>query len=823
MKMTNELMHDASDLKTLQSAADLAAKAIPPVWPLASSVAVNPFLGQTHKSLAQTGALLGRIAGASVTMPRSWFQERVASGVISDDDLQDALANTSEFLRPANLTALKVAALAKETKVTALPTIADLAAEVSGIDWPNLIAERFGAWAGGYFDEGQALWAAPRGRSAYAAWRAVASHDLTPEIIGLTGFASHVSEAPERAGDARLRVAKSLDLDAEATATYFHQMLMTLGGWAQYARCKLWQAELADSKDDTVTDFLTIRLIWEEALFIKYAKLISEKWLAVRAKLASPLEATPDLVTDAILQEAAERSAQRALAALLATPSAKPKASRPSVQMAFCIDVRSEVFRRALEAVNPEIQTLGFAGFFGLTLSHKRFASDIEELRLPVLLNPGLKTRSGGAEVAGAEHIARVKARAKRAWGRFKLAAVSSFAFVEATGPIYLGKLLKDAVGRHSLPSLNDPAPRFDPALDLVSRTKAGETVLRAMSLTNNFARIVILAGHGASVVNNPHASSLHCGACGGYSGEVNARLLALLLNDPEVRSGLIVQGIAIPADTMFLGALHDTTTDHVTLYTDDHPIGSHAKEIEHATVWLAAAGKRTRGERALRLPRADKESAIVSRSRDWSETRPEWALAGCKAFIAAPRLRTTGKDLGGSTFLHDYDWQDDKGFGILELIMTAPVVVASWISLQYYGSTVAPEVFGGGNKTLHNVIGGIGVVEGNGGLLRVGLPWQSVHDGECYVHEPLRLSVCIEAPREAMNEILRRHADVRALFDNRWLHLFALDEHGRMAWRYGGDLKWTAMSDTASQSNNRNSKLDAKTYSKQLVKEPTV
>jgi hypothetical protein len=54
----------------------------------------------------------------------------------------------------------------------------------------------------------------------------------------------------------------------------------------------------------------------------------------------------------------------------------------------------------------------------------------------------------------------------------------------------------------------------------------------------------------------------------------------------------------------------------------------------------------------------------------------------------------------------------------VLELIMTAPVVVASWISLQYYGSSVAPEAFGGGNKLIHNVVGGIGVVEGNGGSL---------------------------------------------------------------------------------------------------------
>jgi uncharacterized protein len=129
---------------------------------------------------------------------------------------------------------------------------------------------------------------------------------------------------------------------------------------------------------------------------------------------------------------------------------------------------------------------------------------------------------------------------------------------------------------------------------------------------------------------------------------------------------------------------------------------------------------------------------------------------------------------------------------------------------LQYYGSTVAPEAFGGGNKLLHNVTGGIGVVEGNGGQLRAGLPWQSVHDGERYAHEPLRLSVLIEAPREAMTDILRRHQSVRALFDNGWLHLFALNDEGRMAWRYAGDLHWTEMGDVASATQKPRVKLDS-------------
>ncbi len=780
--------------KLLQAAADCAARSIPPVWPLASSVAVNPFIGQTGERLAIAGARLARVAGVSVTMPRRWYREKISSSEISEEDLSAALLCAPANLRPAHLTALKAAAATDISEPKALPTIADLAAEVSGIDWPGIIAERFSAWAAGYFDEGQALWAAPRGRNAYAAWQAVATHDLTPEIAGLTGFALHVAEAPDTSLAAIERAATQLGLQAAGTETYFHQLLMTLGGWAQVARYKLWQAELGGGSDSTVTDFLAIRLIWEEVLSLRYGPKFVAHWEGVKAAHAIPLQATADLVIDTILQEAAERSAQRALAKTLAKQSQKPNENRPFLQAAFCIDVRSEVFRRALESVSPQIQTIGFAGFFGMSTAHRRFASHIEELRLPVLLNPSVKSCTVTPTLAVTEQSARIKARATRAWGRFKLAAVSSFAFVEATGPIYVGKLLSDALGVNRTPMPNDPVPRFDPSLDFATRIKTAGTVLRAMSLTTGFARLVLIAGHGANVVNNPHASGLHCGACGGYSGEVNARLLVGLLNDPDVRAGLANDGIEIPADTFFLAALHDTTSDRITLYDKDHSSNAHQKDIAQTETWLAAAGKLARGERALRLPRAGLENSVFRRSHDWAETRPEWALAGCSAFIAAPRTRTVGKNLEGRAFLHDYDWKQDKSFRVLELILTAPVVVASWISLQYFGSTVAPEVFGGGNKLLHNVTGGIGVVEGNGGLLRVGLPWQSVHDGKNYRHQPLRLSVCIEAPRAAIADVLRRYDNVRALFDNGWLHLFALDEEGRMAWRYAGDLKWAGM-----------------------------
>lgn len=783
---------------TLAAIVDAAGRQIPPLWPLDSHVAVNPYLGQTGERLAETGARLRRVGGGAVTMPRSWYLDRLDDGSIGDADLAEALAASPHDARPASVAALKDLTGQACAQAAPLPTIADLAAAHSGIDWPGIIADRIGNWAGSYFDAGQALWIAPQDKSAWAAWRIHATHDVTPEILGLAGFASFVADAPASPLEAIARAAERLGLGQASLETYCHQLLLSLGGWAQMARYRLWQAELVNDSDATLAGMLAIRMLWEEALYAQYQSRIADAWAETRDAHARPIAPDQAEIVDEILQEASERAVQRVLAETLAEPIARGRDRRPSLQAAFCIDVRSEVFRRALEAVDPAIQTLGFAGFFGVFAKHRRFASDVEEMRLPVLLKPSVGSCSTDPD--NTEFNTRFRARARRAWGRFKLAAVSSLAFVEAMGPVYAIKLIRDALGFHSTPVPKEPKPEFAPALDLPARIEAAATVLRAMSLTRGFARVVLLAGHGANVVNNPHASGLHCGACGGYSGEVNARLLAGLLNDREVRAGLAERGIEIPADTLFIAGLHDTTTDAVTLYAQDADSAEHKADLKQVRAWLEAAGQQTRAERALRLPRAANGKAVPRRARNWAEVRPEWALAGCRAFIAAPRSRTTGRNLEGRAFLHDYDWRQDRDndFPVLELIMTAPVVVASWISLQYYGSTVARETFGAGNKLLHNVVGGVGVFEGNGGLLRAGLPWQSVHDGERHVHEPLRLSVCIEAPREAMTAVLERHPQVRALFDNRWLHLFALEEAGRMTWRYTGDLRWAAASDAA-------------------------
>lgn len=768
----------------LLKAAEAAARAIPPAFPLDATVAVNPFLGQTGEDLATASARLARVAGVRITRTRDSYAADVRAGVISDDDLAAALIGCTSPVKPADLAMLKAALGREAAPVAALPTVADLAADAVGTDWPSIIARCVGQWAAGHFDRGQALWSPGAGRGAFAAWRDWALHDLTPEIAGLTGFCAFVAGADDTAERVILRAADRLGLTETAAETAFHRLLVDMGGWSQHARWLLWQAELRGDTDLTVIDLLAIRLIWEEAL-LAHAPEVAQDWAAAVAGHAAPVQASPDQVIDAICQEAAERAHQRKLDAALQGPGAKV-AGRPVMQAAFCIDVRSEVFRRALEQQHPGIETIGFAGFFGLPLQHRAHGTEEVVSHLPVLLNPALT--STGHAAPEVEQAARIAARTSRAWGRFRQAAVSSFAFVEAAGPVYGAKLLRDALGMGAEMAAPEPAPRIEGGLTAEAKAATGAAVLKAMSLTAGHARLVLLLGHGAQVTNNPHESAYQCGACAGQTGAVSARVLAQLLNDPETRVGLAGHGIVLAEDTLFMAGLHDTTTDRITLYPDD-PAPSHGAEIAQAQAWLAAAGGVARAERALRLPgaRADR---MAARAMNWAEVRPEWGLAGCAAFIAAPRAVLGGADLGGRAFLHSYDWRADAGFGTLELILTAPVVVASWISLQYYGSSVAPEVFGGGNKLIHNVVGGIGVVQGNGGALRPGLPWQTVHDGNGLAHEPLRLSVMVEAPAKAMADVLARHDGVRALFDNGWLHLFALEE-GRIAARYRPGLVW--------------------------------
>ncbi|MFZ3583321.1 YbcC family protein [Loktanella sp. DJP18] len=756
----------------LFACAEEAMRQIPPAFPLAAAVAVNPWLGQASENRTIAAARLMRLGAGRAFASRQTVVRMIDAGEIWSEDLSAA-----EAAHGLSAGSLIRATTGDVSSPAMLPTLADLARSTDGVDWPGLIEERISHWAAADFDQGQAFWPASD-LDAWSAWQAYSSRDLTTAIAGLSGFAAQVAAMPRDAHAAFADACQALDLTTQSAPLYFHRLLVTLSGWAQYARHLSWMAERDGGRDGTLFALLTIRLTWEVALLKRGGEAGGAAWEKAKAEYARPVEVDPDTIIDAALQAAVDHSNERQLAlSLLGKPSIEPE-QRPATQAAFCIDVRSERLRRALEAADPDIQTIGFAGFFGLSLEHRGLGCEVGEARAPILVAPSVTTRAGDDESDDANR--RVQLRTVRAWGRFKRAAVSAFAFVEAAGPLYIGKLLRDGLAITGQSGL-DPAPVVD--MPLAERISVAKGILRAMSLTEGFARLVLICGHGAAVANAPHASALQCGACGGFPGDVNARVLAALLNDGGVRDGLAAAGIAIPADTFFIAGLHDTVSDDVRLF-EEALMPSHAADVGRLRAALATAGVMTRTERARGLPRGT-DALLARRGHDWSELRPEWGLAGCRGFVVAPRARTRGRDLGGEVFLHDYDWRQDPEAATLEMILSAPVVVASWIALQYHGAAVAPDRFGAGNKLLHNVVGGIGVLEGNAGPLRVGLPAQSLHDGDMLRHIPRRLAVAIAAPETMIAKVLQRQPHVRALFDNDWLSLAALDDAGGTIRRY--------------------------------------
>ncbi|MGP9821535.1 YbcC family protein [Salinarimonas sp. NSM] len=821
-------------LASLEADVATACGRIAPLWPLKHFVAVNPYLGLTEQSFAEAATTLARVSGARMTLPRSHYAARHAAGAIGDADLAEALRAAGAGKQagvPADLAALK-AKMAQDAPprplaLTAAEAIDAATGRDPAVGAAALVVEEISKTCARVFDEGQALWRAPfLERGLYAAWRAHAAFDRTPEVMGFPGFRRALATLPEDADGAIAAAVSALGVPEAARADYLHRALATINGWASYARYIVWNAELHGGGDPVLKELLAIRLSYDAAL-LSVTPQAKAAWGEALARMSAPRTLDPERVVDAILQDAAEISRRRGLVARIVEANRSrdgaPAASeRPAVQAAFCIDVRSEVFRRALETVAPDVQTIGFAGFFGLSIEYVPFGRRKGGAQCPVLLKPAFVVceEVGGAGAGENAEIAgrrRLRQEAAKAWKTFKQSAVSSFAYVEAAGLLFAGKLVGDTLGRTrpvTHPAVDGldaaAAARLGPTLagseidgrlsgiPVEQRIATAQVVLKAMSMTGPFARLIVLAGHGSSTVNNPHASGLDCGACGGHTGEANARVTTAILNDPAVRAALKEAGRGLPDDTWFVPALHDTTTDEVRLYDTRILPASHAGDLARLEAQLAQAGALTRLERAALLaldaPGADVDRQVLARSKDWSQVRPEWGLAGCAAFVAAPRARTRGVDLGGRSFLHDYEWQADEGFGILELIMTAPMVVASWISLQYYGSSVDNRAFGSGNKVLHNVVGGLGVLEGNGGDLKVGLPLQSVHDGARLVHEPLRLDVFVEAPIEEMNRVIAKHDGVRRLVDNGWLRLLQLDDEGRTVRRYVGGLAWETL-----------------------------
>lgn len=793
--------NDSPTLPTGGNVADAIAGAcalVPPLWDLPNYVAVNPFLGFTGRPLSEAARTVCDGLGADLLPPLAFYRTRWAEGAFDRADLTAAAARAgldADALEDV-LTGRATVAARRGAVVRTFAERHDLA---HGTRWADALTRSVARWCAVYASDGGTSWPLPvRRLGLYASWREAETVDRTLEIAGLHGWRSWVKGLPaDPVAATAWAVARAGVSDAELNA-YLYRLLGGVYGWASHFRRASWEA--GSDRYGALAELLAIRACADVA--------VAE--LAPRSPSARPVPASQDEEDEpvrAALQDALEDGyVSRLLAGLNAPPTSGPTPlKRPEAQAVFCIDVRSEPFRRHLEAQSAALETRGFAGFFGVAVEWS--VGGAPSARCPVLLKPAVRLRSMRDALPRASASGIVK--------QVQAAPAAAFSFVEVAGPLYALGLAGDALATGSAGDDADGTAPFDlgpqaggHGVEDATRLDLAHGILIGTGLASAaMARLVLLCGHVGRSANNAHAAGLDCGACGGHGGAINARVAVTVLNDPAVRAGLRARGVDVPSDTWFVAGVHDTSTDTVTLLDAGRVPPGHTNDLHALGRRLAKAGELTRVERAVALgieagPAGRLAKLLGRRARDWSEVRPEWALARNAAFIAARRARSRGVDLGGRAFLHDYDAEADPSAAVLTLILTAPMVVASWINLQYFASTVDNDNFGCGDKTLHNRVGSIGVVLGNGGDLRTGLPRQSVHgpDGRWF-HEPLRLQVVVEASTDQIDRVLSAHASVRDLVDNGWVRLFALDRDGGGARRrrpFGGWDEQSTVADVA-------------------------
>jgi uncharacterized protein YbcC (UPF0753/DUF2309 family) len=742
-----------------------ASENLAPYWPLRSFIAVNPLQGLEHLPFEQAVA-----EGAARFGGRGYPSDTLAAQALADGRIdRGVLAEVASDLgRP---------------ELADGPNPGPAADNPARASRPSPVDRELIKALAAFLDDGQAAWPMPnRHLGFFQAWRRVARHD--PALPGRSFIDTLPADSVEALGQL---------LDGVPAAHIEDRLaahLLQLPGWSSYVK---WRADNpVPGAPIMLADLLAVRLT--------LAQLFAEQ----PPKLpAADVNGVPD---GRVWLEAWEESYRRDLTARLAAQATAERSAteKPAAQLVFCIDVRSEVLRRHLEAEGP-YETLGFAGFFGAPVSFAPFDEAAPHASCPVLLTPRhtipeVPAVDAGDLAARASAGMAFKRGLKQTAKALKASVAGAFAFVEATGAVYGAAMVGRTVAPRGFQALAEavskaiqPAAPTEPKVDLSpcgdghtaedaeyatglapsEQAFFAETALTVMGLTSGFAPIVVLCGHGGETQNNPFAAGLDCGACGGHAGGPNARIMAAILNKPAVRKELADRGIQVPESTVFVAGEHNTTTDEVDLFDTAGADALHPEAMARLRAALVAAGTGAAGERARHLP----GEAPSSRAADWAQVRPEWALARNAGFIVGHRDLTKALNLDGRCFLHSYDWQADGEGKALEVILTAPMVVAQWINSQYYFSTLDPVAYGAGSKVTHNVVGGFGVMQGNASDLMTGLPLQSTwQDADTPQHAPLRLLTAVHAPVKRIEAVIQRNDILKTLFGNGWVALLALD-----------------------------------------------
>ena len=454
MDTTRHAKHRPPEPTRIEAACEQACQAIAPAWPLDRAIAVNPHWARIAQPVRDVAARMAVLADIRVFPPRSQLRQAWETGRITEADLAQALATLPAAQAAGWTRSDCIAALRTTARTPRLPLLIDLLdddpARHARLAWRQAITHQVSQTCAAFFDRQQADWQPERGQGLYAFWRDTLAHDHGIGVLmGLPALKRRLDALPATRGEAERWVLQAVDLPESAWADYLEAVLLTVNGWASWCAYLRWEAGLAGQADPHLRDLLAIRLAWGailleckgEAASLRALATLRTEWERAPVLLQ---QARDSLLVDEIWQVAFEAGYQRTLARKL-TVAATAADPRPpvEVQAAFCIDVRSEPMRRALEAVWPAIRTLGFAGFFGLPVAYTPLATTARRPQLPGLLAPSLELvdevtpdLDAAARQARQRHFA-----GAASWDAATRWPAAAFSYVEAAGVGSLGKL----------------------------------------------------------------------------------------------------------------------------------------------------------------------------------------------------------------------------------------------------------------------------------------------------------------------------------------------------------------------------------------------
>lgn len=635
-------------------------------------------------------------------------------------------------------------------------------------------------WLMIFMDEGLAEWSMPnREKGFYKAWKSLVKYDKDIDL-------NFPKVLPDNSLEFLNEFLKEFSEDDQDKIIKQH--LCALPGWAGYIKYRSetnseWQQKFRI----TLEDYLAVRLC--------IAKNLNIELIPVRENQNNSGQ---ERELKYLWLKAWEKTWQKNLENKFKTCEYLNQSNHdvvnPDAQLVFCIDTRSELIRRHVES-SGNYETFGYAGFFGIAMDYENFGDGVIKKSCPPIVASSYIVselpKDGKQLKVDQYHKRQERGKFTHYFlKRMKHMLPSAFGYVEGSGFFYgVALFLRTIIPGRLYNSKKKETNSFEricsPDLHTLSNSShiSDTSLEEKVSIVKSafdllgwktFSPLVLFVGHGSHSANNPFGSSLDCGACAASPGRHNARMLAKLANQSDVREALKMFNIHIPLTTIFFGAEHNTTTDEIILFESELP-DSHKEKLSELKENLFKAQNSATADR-LGITKNSIQAAH-DKTNNWSETRPEWGLAKNAGFIIGPRSLTKAMNLKGNCFLHSYDWEMDIEGNALDSIMQGPMVVTQWINNHYYFATVDNENYGGGSKITHNVTGRFGVVQGNGGDLKRGLPLQSVKENDLiYYHKPLRLSVYIHAPKDRVNDILQKHKHLKSLIDNEWIYLMVID-----------------------------------------------